>query len=96
MLSRDEVVHVAKLALLDLSDAEIDQFAVQLSDVIDTAKAMSEVDLEGVERTHHPLGLTNVSRPDVVVPSADREEVLSQAPAVEDGRFRVPPALGEA
>jgi len=96
MLSRDEVAHVAKLALLDLSDEEIDQFAVQLSDVIATADEMNEVDLEGVEPTHHPLGLTNVSRPDVVVPSLDRDEVLAQAPEVEDDRFRVPPALGEA
>ena len=94
-LTRDEVAYVAKLAMLELTDDEIAQFTVQLGDVLATADAMNELDLEGVEPTHHPLGLSNVFRPDIVVPSLDREEVLSQAPAVEDHRFRVPPALGE-
>ena len=94
-LSRDEVAHVAKLALLDLSDEEIDLFTVQLGDVIETAHAMNELDLDGVEPTHHPLRLMNVTRPDEVRPSLDREEVLSQAPEVEEDRFKVPPALGE-
>ncbi len=94
-LSRDEVAHVAKLALLDLSDEEIDLFTVQLGDVIATAHAMNDLDLDGVVPTHHPLGLTNVYRADEVRPSIDRDEVLSQAPDVEDDRFKVPPALGE-
>jgi len=94
-LSRDEVAHVAKLALLDLTDEEIDRFTVQLGGVIETAQAMNDLDLAGVEPTHHPLGLTNVVRVDEVRPSLDRNEVLSQAPDVEDDRFKVPPALGE-
>lgn len=94
-LSRDEVAHVAKLALLDLTDEEIDLFTVQLGSVIETAHDMNNLDLDGVEPTHHPLGLTNVVREDVVRPSIDRAEVLSQAPDVEDDRFKVPPALGE-
>ncbi len=94
-LSRDEVAHVAKLALLDLTDEEIDLFTVQLGSVIETAHDMNNLDLEGVEATHHPLGLTNVTRDDVVRPSVDRDEVLSQAPEVEEDRFKVPPALGE-
>jgi len=94
-LSRDEVAHVAKLALLDLTNDEIDRFTVQLGDVIATAHSRNELDLDGVEPTHHPLGLINVTRPDVVTPSLDRQEVLDQAPEVEDFRFKVPPALGE-
>ena len=94
-LSRDEVAHVARLALLDLSDEEIDLFTVQLGDVISTAHAMNDLDLDGVIATHHPLGLTNVYRADEVRPSIDRDEVLAQAPDVEDDRFKVPPALGE-
>jgi len=94
-LTRDDVAHVAQLALLDLSDDEIDRFTVQLGSVVDTARAMNDLDLDGVEPTHHPLGLTNVTRRDVVRPSLDRDEVLAQAPDVEDGRFKVPPALGE-
>ena len=95
-LSRDEVAHVAKLALLELTDEEIDLFTPQLAAVIDTAHEMHRLDLDGIEPTHHPLGLTNVTRPDEVVPPLDRDEVLAQAPEVEDGRFKVPPALGEA
>lgn len=95
-LSRDEVAHVAKLALLELTDEEIDLFTPQLAAVIDTAHAMHRLDLEGIEPTHHPLGLTNVTRPDEIIPPLDRDEVLAQAPEIEDGRFKVPPALGEA
>ncbi len=94
-LTRDEVAYVARLALLDLTDEEIEQFTVQLGDVLATADAMNELDLDDVEPTHHPLGLTNVFRPDVIVPSLDRDEVLAAAPDVEDDRFKVPPALGE-
>lgn len=94
-LTRDEVAHVAKLALLDLTDDEIDLFTEQLGGVIENAKAMNALDLGDVAPTHHPLGLTNVLRPDEVRPSLDRAEVLSQAPDVEEDRFKVPPALGE-
>ena len=94
-LSREEVAHVAKLALLELTDEELDLFTVQLCSVIDTAQEMNALDLEGVEPTHHPLGLTNVFREDEVRPSLNRDEVLAQAPDVEDDRFKVPPALGE-
>ncbi|RZV47922.1 MAG: Asp-tRNA(Asn)/Glu-tRNA(Gln) amidotransferase subunit GatC [Acidimicrobiales bacterium] len=94
-LTREEVAFVAHLALLELTDEEVDQFTWQLEEVLDTADAMTALDLDGVEPTHHPLGFTNVMRPDIVVPSLDRDEVLAQAPDVEDHRFKVPPALGE-
>lgn len=94
-LTRDDVAHVAKLALLDLTDEEIDLFTDQLGGVIQNAQAMNHQDLGDVPPTHHPLGLTNVFRADEVRPSIDRDEVLSQAPDVEDHRFKVPPALGE-
>ena len=95
VLSRDDVAHVARLAMLELTNDEIDRFTVQLGDVLETANAMNALDLGDIEPFHHPLGLTNVARPDEVQPSLDRDEVLSQAPAVEEDRFRVPPALGE-
>lgn len=94
-LSRADVAHVARLALLDLSDHELDVFTEQLSHVIDTAQAMNDLDLGDIAPTHHPLGLTNVFRADEVRPSLERAEVLAQAPDVEDDRFKVPPALGE-
>ena len=93
-ISRDEVAHVAKLAMLTLTDDELDMFTRQLGAVLEHANDMATLDLGDVTPTHHPYGLTNVARPDVVVPSLDRDEVLAQAPAVEDHRFKVPPAIG--
>jgi aspartyl-tRNA(Asn)/glutamyl-tRNA(Gln) amidotransferase subunit C len=95
-LSRDDVVHVAHLARLDLTDAEIDEFTGQLAAVLDHAASVAAVDTAGVPPTAHPLPLVNVLRDDIPVPSLDREEVLAAAPAVEANRFKVPPILGEA
>ncbi len=94
-LTADQVRYVARLALLDLSDDEVELFTTQLGDVLHTADAMAALDLDSVPPTHHPLGMVNIFRPDEVRPSLDRDEVLAQAPEVEDHRFRVPPALGE-
>lgn len=95
-ISRDEVAYVASLARLSLSDDELTTFTDQLCAVLETAAALNSLDLSDVEPMAHPYPLANVVRPDVVTPSLDREEVLAQAPDPHDGRFRVPPALGEA
>jgi aspartyl-tRNA(Asn)/glutamyl-tRNA(Gln) amidotransferase subunit C len=94
-LSRHDVEHVANLARLALTPEEIDRFTEQLGVILDHAEDVAALDLEGVEPTAHPLPLANVLRDDEVRPSLDREEVLAQAPAAEDGRFRVPRILGE-
>jgi aspartyl-tRNA(Asn)/glutamyl-tRNA(Gln) amidotransferase subunit C len=94
-LTRDDVAKVALLARLELSDAELDTYTEQLGAVLDHADDVAALDLGDVPPTAHPLPLVNVLRPDVVGPCADRDEVLSQAPSVEDRRFRVPAILGE-
>lgn len=94
-ISRDEVAQVARLARLRLTDDELDQFTDQLGAVIDHAADIEALDVSGVPPTAHPLPLVNVVRPDEVRPSLDREAVLAEAPVSEDGRFRVPPVLGE-
>lgn len=94
-LTPEQVRYVARLALLELTDAEVALFTNQLGDVLHAADAMAELDLAAVPPTHHPLGMVNVFRPDEVRPSLDRAEVLAQAPEVEDHRFKVPPALGQ-
>ena len=94
-LTRDDVAKVAHLARLELSDAELDTYTEQLGAVLDHAADVAALDLADVPPTAHPLPLVNVLRDDVVGPTVDRDEVLSQAPAVEDRRFRVPAILGE-
>lgn len=95
-ISRSDVVHVARLARLSLSEEEVDRFARQLGAVLDHAADLETLDLAGLAPTAHPFPLSNVLRPDVVSPSLDRAEVLAAAPEVEDGRFVVPRILGEA
>ncbi len=95
-ISRDEVAKVADLARLSLSDDELDHFTEQLAAVLEHARDVEALDVSDVEPTAHPYELTNVFRPDEVRPTLDRDEVLAQAPAAEDGQFRVPPVLGEA
>lgn len=95
-LSHTDVEHVANLARLALSAEEVERFTEQLAVILDHAEDVAALDLDGVEPTAHPLPLVNVLRPDEVRPCLDRDEVLAQAPAAEDGRFRVPRILGEA
>ena len=95
-LSRADVVHVAHLSRLALTDEEIDRFTLQLAAVLEHAADVSSLDTEGVPPTAHPLDLVNVLRPDTPRPGLERDEVLAMAPAAEDGRFRVPRILGEA
>jgi aspartyl-tRNA(Asn)/glutamyl-tRNA(Gln) amidotransferase subunit C len=93
-ISRDDVLHVARLARLDVTEAEVDALTVELGAVLGHAADIAALDLAGVPPTAHPRPLANVLRDDAVRPSLDRDEVLAQAPDVVDGRFRVPPILG--
>jgi aspartyl-tRNA(Asn)/glutamyl-tRNA(Gln) amidotransferase subunit C len=94
-LTREEVAHVALLARLELTDDELDMFTGQLADILGHADDIEALDVSDVPAMAHPLQLRNVFRADEIVASLDRDEVLSQAPAAEDGRFRVPQILGE-
>jgi aspartyl-tRNA(Asn)/glutamyl-tRNA(Gln) amidotransferase subunit C len=95
-ITRAEVVHVAQLARLALTDAEIEVLTGELAAILEHAALVSALDTEGVPPTAHPLPLVNVLRADEVRASLPRDEVLDAAPAAEDGRFRVPRILGEA
>ncbi|HEY5262827.1 MAG TPA: Asp-tRNA(Asn)/Glu-tRNA(Gln) amidotransferase subunit GatC [Acidimicrobiales bacterium] len=95
-LRREDVAHVAKLARLTMSEAELDMFTEQLGQVLDHASDMNALDLEGVVATAHPFGLINVVREDVRRPCLDHDVVIAMAPDAEDGRFAVPRILGEA
>jgi aspartyl-tRNA(Asn)/glutamyl-tRNA(Gln) amidotransferase subunit C len=94
-ISGADVVHVARLARLGLTDDEVERFAEQLGAVLEHAADVAALDTAGVPPTAHPLPLVNVFRDDLVAPSLSRDEVLAQAPAWENGRFAVPRILEE-
>jgi aspartyl-tRNA(Asn)/glutamyl-tRNA(Gln) amidotransferase subunit C len=94
-LTRDDVAAVARLARLQLTDEELDAFTGQLASILAHAEDIEALDIGDVPPTAHPYDLRNVFRPDEVRPTVDRDEVLAQAPAAEDGRFVVPAILGE-
>jgi len=94
-ITREEVAHLADLARIDLSDAELDHLAPQLAVILDSVKSINEVAADDVPPTSHALPLTNVFRADVVRPGLTAEEALAGAPEVEQQRFSVPRILGE-
>lgn len=94
-ITPDDVVHVARLARLALTDDEVATYTGQLAAVLDHAADVDALDVDGVEPMVHPYPLRNVLRDDVVGPTVDRDEVLGQAPSVENGQFQVPAILGD-
>lgn len=90
MIDRDQVLHVAKLARLELTEAEVERMAGELSQILGHVEHMSELDLDGVEPTSHAVQLENVLREDVPRPSLPRERALASAPDATDSGFRVP------
>lgn len=94
-ITRDEVAHLANLSRIDLSDAELDAIAPQLSVILDSVASIREVAGDDVPPTSHPMPLTNVFRDDVVRPSLGADKVLAGAPDAEQQRFSVPRILGD-
>jgi aspartyl-tRNA(Asn)/glutamyl-tRNA(Gln) amidotransferase subunit C len=90
VIDRDQVLHVARLARLELTEAELDKMAGELSGILDHVERMNELDLEGVEPTTHVVQLENVLRADEPRPSWPRATILEPAPDPDEGAFRVP------
>ena len=90
MIDREQVLHVAKLARLRLSDAEVERMTGELSNILEHVERMDELDLDGVEPTSHVVELQNVLRADVPRESLSRERALEGAPDAADDGFRVP------
>ncbi len=88
-LTTQDVRHVAELAKLKLTDAEVDQFAQQLSAILDYAGILQQVDTSHVPPTPYVLALQNVMRDDVAAPSLPNDTALANAPDADDGFFRV-------
>ena len=90
MIDRAQVLHVARLARLRLSEEEVDRMAGEMSTILEHVETMNELDLEGIEPTTHVVPLQNVLREDVPRDSLPRERALEQAPDAAEGGFRVP------
>jgi aspartyl-tRNA(Asn)/glutamyl-tRNA(Gln) amidotransferase subunit C len=89
-IKKEDVLHVARLARLEIPEDEIERVQSELGAILDAVSKVSELDLSGVEPTSHPLDVVNVWAEDEPRPSLPREEALANAPDPEDGHFRVP------
>lgn len=96
MIEREQVLHVAKLARLRLTDAEMEKMAGELSGILEHVDRIGELELDDVPPTSHVVALENVLRPDEQRPSWPRDAVLEQAPDPAEGAFRVPSPRAEA
>jgi aspartyl-tRNA(Asn)/glutamyl-tRNA(Gln) amidotransferase subunit C len=90
MIDRDQVLHVARLARLELTEEEVARMSDELSDVLGHIEKIGELDLAGVPPTTHVVEVSNALRPDDPEPSLPREVALASAPAVAGGGFVVP------
>jgi aspartyl-tRNA(Asn)/glutamyl-tRNA(Gln) amidotransferase subunit C len=90
MIDREQVLHVARLARLELSEEEVERMAGELSKILGHIERISELDLEGVAPTSHVVEVGSALRPDEPRPSLPRDVALAAAPDVADGGFRVP------
>lgn len=94
-LKRDDILKLANLARLDLSDAEIEEFALELSDILQYVEQLQSVDVSGLQPTNQVTGLTNVTRPDEIVDYGyEPKELLKNVPAVQDDQIKVKRILG--
>ncbi len=94
-ITREQVAHLARLSRLALEDTELDALVGELDVILTAVARVGEVAAADVPPTSHAVPLENVTRPDVVVASLARDDVLAGAPAAEDGRFRVPRILDD-
>jgi aspartyl-tRNA(Asn)/glutamyl-tRNA(Gln) amidotransferase subunit C len=90
-ITREEVLHVAKLARLELTDEEVERLTEQLGAILEAVSKVSELDLSDVPPTSHPLALVNAWAEDEPRPSLPLDDVFANAPAREDDLFKVPP-----
>ncbi|RZB35021.1 MAG: aspartyl-tRNA(Asn)/glutamyl-tRNA(Gln) amidotransferase subunit C [Desulfobacteraceae bacterium Eth-SRB1] len=92
-ITKDEVIHVANLARLDLDEDSIDLLAGQIGKILEYVDTLNRVDTEGVPSTSYAIFLNNAFREDSVKESLDRDKALANAPEKEDGNFVVPKVI---
>jgi aspartyl-tRNA(Asn)/glutamyl-tRNA(Gln) amidotransferase subunit C len=92
-LGREEVVHIALLARLGLTEEDLEKFSGQLSHILETFEALQQVDTSDVPPTAYPIPLENVVREDEAAPSLPQSEILANAPRQEEGSFQIKAVL---
>ena len=92
-LSREQVLHIALLARVGVTEAEVEKLSEQLSNILENFEALQQIDTSNVPPTAQSIALQNIMREDKVIPSLSPEEVLANAPQKEEDFFRVPPVL---
>jgi aspartyl-tRNA(Asn)/glutamyl-tRNA(Gln) amidotransferase subunit C len=95
VIDTEQVRHLANLARIDLSEAELASLTTELGQIVESVAKVSEVAGPDVPATSHPMPLTNIFRDDVPIPSLTVEQALSGAPDREGDKFKVPPILDE-
>ncbi len=93
-ITREEVLHVADLARLDMDENAVETLAAQIGTILDYVDKLNEVDTEGINPTSHAISLTNAFREDGEPAQMDRDDALANAPEKEDGNFIVPRVVG--
>ena len=88
-LSHEEVKHIAQLARLGVSDADVEKFSKQLSNILEAFEVLEQIDTTEIPPTSHPVAVRNILRDDAVRSSFPPDEILSNAPQEEEGCFRV-------
>ena len=89
MLTKEEVIKISQLVRIELSEAEVEKFQKELSTVLDYVEELKLVDVSGLEEVSQVTGLVNVQREDKVIDLGNREEILSEAPEIKDGYYKV-------
>lgn len=92
-ISKEEVVYIAKLARLELTEEEIEKFQHQLSDILTYIDKLNEVDTENVEITYNVNNKINALRDDILQDSFSYEKIFKNAPEVEDNHFKIPKVI---
>lgn len=95
MLTSANVQHVAKLANLELDEAEMEKFTPEIQRIVEMVEHLQEVDTDGVKPTFHGNDLKNIYREDVAVKSENLEAILANAPSAQDGYIQVPVIIEE-
>ena len=92
-VSKEEILHIAKLANLNIHEDELDKYVLNLQDILNFANIVNNAPLEGVQETIGALELSNVFRKDEVIEYEDKEGLLQNAPEQEDNMFKIPKVI---